>query len=267
MFAGLVSSGVCGMYGVPGAPDWCDFCGSNFEVRFGLYRVPYAKMKEAMTTFWNRSLVKRSSCTAFVLVLFFFFGVSAHAQSSDVNVNLYGTFPSTASRGQSTIAGISQPPLTQTADSSLGFRIGARHMFRPLLGVEINYGYNRATQNYVGSPSESGPIYAHGKPFTIDYVATFRAFHGFHPFVLGGGGFVSYNISSYSAFPARAEKLPAGEYGLGADYKPRMLPSFMALRLQYRGLIEHAPDFRLTYLQTSNFINIAEPSVGLVFKF
>lgn len=217
--------------------------------------------------FWNRSLVKLFSCTVFVLVLSFFYAADAHAQASDVNVNVYGAFPSTASRGNATIVGINEPPLTQTADPSAGFRIGARHMFRPLFGLEVNFGYNRATQHFKGAPSETGPVYSHAKPFTIDYVATFPAFHGFKPFVLGGAGFVSYNISSFAYFPARPEKLPAGEYGFGADYKLHFLPRFMALRLQYRGLIEHGPDYKLTYLQTSNLINIAEPSVGLIFKF
>ncbi|HEX4020865.1 MAG TPA: hypothetical protein VHX63_06965 [Acidobacteriaceae bacterium] len=215
-----------------------------------------------MNTFWNRSFVKRSYCTAFVLVLSVFAVASAHAQT-DVNINAFGAFPGTAT-GPATVTG---QPLKQTADPSLGFRIGARHVFSPLFGLEINYGYSRAVQHFTGDPSQTGPVYAHAKPFSIDYVATFPTFHGFKPFALGGAALVTYNISSFSAIPARLERLPAGEYGVGADYRPAMFPRYLGFRFQYRGLVEHAPDFRLPYLQTNNLINIAEPSVGLYFKF
>jgi hypothetical protein len=206
---------------------------------------------------------------------------SSFGQKTDVNVNLYGTIPSSAtgpaiygSSGQPIVP--PAPDIHQSADPSLGFRIGARHIFSPIFGLEINYGYNRATQHFTNVPSiGSAPVYSHAKPFTVDYVVTVpHTFFGIRPFALAGAGFISYNISSYTAtppgspaLPVRPEKLPVFEYGIGADFNPKFLPPFMALRLQYRGLIGHAPDYRLTYLATSNVINIAEPQAGLVFKF
>lgn len=216
--------------------------------------------------------MKRLLNAVFVLALAFFAFPSAQAQSSDVNFNLYGTFPSSATGPVTQPLSGSQPlvplvALHQTADPSLGFRMGARHMFRPLFGLEINWGYNRAVQHFTGAMSQTGPVYAHGKPFTIDYVATLPQYHMLKPFVLGGAGFVSYNISSNALLPARAEKLPAGEYGIGFDYAPHSFPRFFGFRIQYRGIVEHAPDFRLTYLSTNNLINIAEPSAGVYLKF
>ena len=160
------------------------------------------------------------------------------------------------------------PPLQQTADPSLGFRIGARHIFSPIFGVEANFGYSRATQHFVGNSIQTGVVYSHAKPFTIDYVATVPfSFRGIKPFVLAGGGLISYNISSTSNLPVRPEKIPVFEYGLGADFHPGLLPPFMAMRFQYRGLVGHAPDYLLPYLATHNVINISEPQAGLVFKF
>lgn len=200
--------------------------------------------------------------------------VPSFAQKADINVNLYGTFPGKATGGPVTIDTRTYPGVTQTADSALGFRIGGRYIFSPIFGLEMNYGYSRATQHFVGGPSQTGTVYSHAKPFTIDYVASLPwSPHGIRPFVLGGGGLISYNISSYTqrppggGLPARPEKIPVFEYGAGFDYHPGMLPNFMALRFQYRGLVGHAPDYRLPYLATSNLINIAEPQVGLVFKF
>jgi len=197
-----------------------------------------------------------------------FAALPSFGQKADVNVNIYGTFPSTATGSPIYFNGQNFSPVTQNAAPSAGFRIGGRYIFSPIFGLEVNYGYNRATQYFVSSPQQSGTVYSHAKPFTIDYVATApHVYYGLKPFVLAGAGFIDYNISSFSALPARAEKIPIFEYGLGADYHPTMFPNFMSLRFQYRGLVGHAPDYLLPYLATTNLINIAEPQAGLVFKF
>ncbi len=205
-----------------------------------------------------------------------FVSSSSFAQKADVNINIYGVFPPSASGGPTTTPGIKNPypARTQTADAALGFRIGGRYIFSPIFGLELNFGYSRANQHFKGGPVQTGPVYSHAKPFTIDYVASLPfSLHGIRPFVLGGGGLISYNISSYVAsppstgIPARPEKIPVFEYGIGADYHPGFLPPFMAMRFQYRALVGHAPDYRLPYLATTNLINISEPQAGLVFKF
>lgn len=217
----------------------------------------------------RKHLLRHARRSALVFAAGFLFAAgSSLAQKSDVNVNLYGTFPSSASGPTTFLDGQTFGPRQQTADSSLGFRIGARHVFSPIFGLELNYGYSRATQHFTGDLSQTGVVYSHAKPFTIDYVATSpQLFHGLRPFALGGAGFISYNISSFSSIPARPEKIPVFEYGFGADYQPARFPNFLALRLQYRGLVGHAPDYLLPYLSTTNVINIAEPQVGLAFKF
>ena len=231
----------------------------------------------------SKHLLRRAPWSLALLAAGFLLLVSpSFGQKTDVNVNLYGTIPTSASGPA--IDGNTGQPITgfpsihQSADPSLGFRVGARHIFSPIFGLELNYGYNRATQHFTNIPNGvngSYVVYSHAKPFTVDYVASVPlSFHGIRPFALAGAGFISYNISSYAALPpgppslpARPEKIPVFEYGVGADFHPGLLPPFMALRLQYRGLIGHAPDYRLTYLATSNLINIAEPQIGVVFKF
>lgn len=229
----------------------------------------------------SKLLPRRFSRNALLLAAGFFFVLSpSFGQKTDINVNLYGRF-ATAATGPIPVdnTGAQIPgatPLKQTADPAMGFRFGFRHIFNPIFGLEINFGYSRATQHFTGAtPSQNGVVYSHAKPFTIDYVASIpHTFFGVQPFVLGGAGLISYNISSYTAtppgepsLPARPAKVPVFEYGVGADFHPGLLPNFMALRLQYRGLVGHAPDYRLPYLATNNFTNIAEPQAGLVFKF
>lgn len=212
--------------------------------------------------------------------VFFLIVSPSFGQKTDVNVNLYGAFASSASgpaidsTTNQPIAGA--PDIHQSADPALGFRIGVRHIFSPIFGLEMNLGYNRATQHFTNVPSVgSAPVYSHAKPFTVDYVVSVpHTFFGVQPFALAGAGLISYNISSYTAtppgvpsLPARAHIVPVFEYGLGADFHPGLLPPFIALRVQYRGLIGHGSDYRLPYLRTNNVINIAEPQVGLAFKF
>ncbi len=224
-------------------------------------------MKEAMNMDWNRLSASRYACGILLLACAFFIALPAQAQS-DINVNLFEAFPTSTSAPASKASdGTLIPALHQSADRSLGFRIGLRHMFHPHFGLEANWGYNRAVQHLSGAPYASGPVYAHAKPFTIDYVATIKTYRGFKIFALAGGGGVSYNISSYSSVPAQSKLMPAIEYGVGADYQPHVFPSHIGLRFQYRGLVEHAPDFKLKYFQTNSLINIAEPQVGFVFKF
>lgn len=221
----------------------------------------------------SKHWLRHARTTGLLMAAVFFFCTSpCFGQKSDVNINLYGAFPSAAT-GPALNPG--DPPLKQTADPSLGVRGGARHIFSPIFGLEVNFGYNRATQHFSGNSIQTGVVYSHAKPFTIDYVATWpHLVHGFRPFILAGAGLISYNISSYTAappgapsLPVRPEKIPAGEYGIGADYHPSAFPPFMAMRFQYRGLIAHGPDYLLPYLATSTFTNIAEPQAGLVFKF
>jgi len=197
----------------------------------------------------------------------------AFVQNTDININLYGTFPMTAT-GPVPKESTGQPAsgftaLRQSADPSAGFRFGVRHVFNPLFGLEFNVGYNSATQHFTGAtPSQNGVVYSHAKPITFDYVVSMpHLFHGLQPFALVGAGFISYNISSTGIFAAWPEKIPVAEYGVGVDYHPGLLPQFMAMRFQFRGLVGHAPDYRLPPLATNNVVNISEPQVGLVFKF
>ena len=224
-----------------------------------------------MHSFWPRI------CRGlFLLVLAAALVASARAQT-DINVNLYEAIPTSASKPVTESGGVvTDPGVNQSADPSLGFRMGLRHMFHPHFGLEVNWGYNRATQHFSGSSQTDATVYSHAKPLTIDYVSRIKAYKGFQFFWLAGAGFVSYDISSYGpgsssgapvTEPAQSEILPAGEYGVGADYHLHKMPKFLGLRLQYRAIVEHAPDYRLTYLSTNNLINISEPSIGLTLKF
>lgn len=241
----------------------------------------------------HKHLLRQASCSALLCAAGFFIVASSFAQktlvqktdaivrNTDINVNIYGAFPMTATGAVpvDSTTGLPIPGTTalkQSADPAPGFRIGVRHIFSPIFGLEFNYGYNPAIQHFSGATlSQDGPVYSHAKPLTFDYVATMpHLFHGFQPFALGGAGFIYSNISSYVEAPPGAPSVavkpimnPVAEYGFGADYHPSQFPAMMSMRFQYRGLVGHAPGYRNPLLATNSLINIAEPQVGLVFKF
>jgi len=109
----------------------------------------------------------------------------------------------------------------------------------------------------------------------------------FEPFVLVGAAALRFNPNSTWVFlPDFANDVPdrisinlgaakqtelAVLYGAGVDYQ---LYGRLALRLQYRGFVYQAPDFKVTTASggavsfaTASRSHMAEPSIGLVFRF
>ena len=109
----------------------------------------------------------------------------------------------------------------------------------------------------------------------------------FEPFVLAGGAALRFNPrSTWVILPDFTNNVPdrvqinlsaakqteaAFLYGGGLDYK---LHDRIALRFQYRGFFYPAPDFKINTASggavsftTSSRSHIAEPSIGLVFRF
>jgi hypothetical protein len=119
----------------------------------------------------SKHLLRRASRAALYCAAGFFFVASASfgqktlvektdalVKNTDVNVNIYGTFPSTATGNAAVdpVTGTVPPGTTslkQSANSAAGFRIGVRHVFSPIFGLEANFGYNPATQNFTGGTS------------------------------------------------------------------------------------------------------------------
>ena len=76
--------------------------------------------------------------------------------------------------------------------------------------------------------------------------------------------------------PASQQTKPAFLYGGGFDWRifssvplirRSVVTNYLALRLQYRGLVYKAPDFKVQNLFTGARGHMAEPSIGIVVKF
>jgi outer membrane immunogenic protein len=92
----------------------------------------------------------------------------------------------------------------------------------------------------------------------------------FEPFLLGGLGALSFvpgntYIDTFQVPVASVKQTQMMFlYGAGVDYRVR---SHIAVRLQYRGLIYKTPDFQNPSLFVGGLGHMAEPSIGIVFRF
>ncbi len=140
---------------------------------------------------------------------------------------------------------------TVTPTNSLGFLATARYRFDAKQSLAFNYGRTKNSQIFstVFSPMETEKL---------------------EPFLFAGAGALVFNptntfIDGFQLPVAAVRQTEiAFLYGGGVDYRVR---SFVGLRLQYRGLIYKAPDFSFPGFLTGGRGHLAEPSIGLVFKF
>jgi len=161
--------------------------------------------------------------------------------------------------------------------------ITGRYRFSEHSSVEINYAHTANSQIYLASPLTyriQGTI----AEYSGAYVFSFHQSAKIEPFVFAGAGalvfYPGYNFNTVNGvqtfLPVSQQTKPAFLYGGGLDYKifsrvPLVnrspLINHVALRLQYRGLVYKAPDFRVQNLFTGALGHMAEPSVGIVVKF
>ncbi len=194
----------------------------------------------------------------------------------DVSVNLAATF-TRSSTGNG---------ITQSATVGGNPFATFRYKLAPKHSLVFNYGRGRDSQTY-RSGFDFNEV-THITEYSGAYVLSPFQKGRFQPFALVGGGILKFNPQStwvvlpdYSGnIPDRVQTAvgatnqikPTFLYGVGVDYTlPRV--SHFALRLQYRGFLYNNPDFNVNSSSSSvSFFtgtkgHMAEPSIGLVFRF
>jgi len=179
--------------------------------------------------------------------------------------------------------------IAQSATNGANFFGTFRVKFKAKHSLLFNYGRAKNTQIHQSSSAFDFHILAKATEYTGAYAYTPFQKGRFAPFVLAGAGAlifsprdtvlvvadVSNNVISRfeTSIGAAKQTEIAFLYGVGVDYR---LPVFsrLSLRLQYRGLFYNAPDFKVDAssgnslsLSTGARGHMAEPSIGLVFRF
>jgi len=162
--------------------------------------------------------------------------------------------------------------VVQTPTNARGILATLRLRFSPQSSMEVTYGRTNNSQKYTTSALDYR-IQADVTEFSGAYVFSPFETEKLEPFFLAGAGALVFN--PYDSF-IESIRVPgvgvrqtavAFLYGGGVNYHLRWLPSRFALRLQYRGLVYQAPDFKVRVLFTGSRGHIAEPSAGIVFRF
>lgn len=186
---------------------------------------------------------------ALFVAMFFVTGAIAQEQpGSAVSVNFSGVF--TAHNGD-------QP------SGNAAYLASFEHFFGEHGGVVLNYA-NLRDQKFA---TPDGGVQSNAHETTVAYVARFT--HGkLAPFAIVGSGALIFSptnnfVLSSGGTPTTQAKA-AFLYGGGADYN---FTRNIAFRVQYRGLLFRSPDFHTMDLNNQAYAHLAEPSVGVVFRF
>jgi len=168
--------------------------------------------------------------------------------------------------------------------NSGAFLLTGRYRFSDHNSVEINYSHTANSQIYFASPL-TYRIQDTIAEYSGAYVYSFHESKRAEPFVFAGAAalifYPSYSLNYINGvqatIPVSQQTKPAFLYGGGFDWKvfssvpflhrSPTLSNHVALRLQYRGLVYKAPDFKIQNLFTGARGHMAEPSIGIVVKF
>jgi opacity protein-like surface antigen len=201
----------------------------------------------------------RSAVLLTVIFLILAGGI-ASAQQTDVSANVFGAYTNS----------VNGKGLHETATKSGGVLLSFRFFPHQHNGVEVNYAYTKNSQRYSdlsGFPVASVQSSIH--ELTGDYV--FHVNRGpVQPFALAGAGFLLFSptdSATKAADPSISRQIrPALLYGVGLDLR---ISREVAVRAQYRSLLYEAPDFygNALAIHTGAAMQMAEPSVGLVYRF
>jgi opacity protein-like surface antigen len=203
------------------------------------------------------------SPVAFVAFIFLFI-TSGFAQDFKSEVSVQGT--ANLPKNSTNI------DIPHDATKSGGFLVGYRYHLNPWFAVQGDYGYTRDTQKYFDPVFGETDIQSNIHQLTGEAVITAPASSKVRPYGLAGIGAVFFRptnslLNSFIGVgnnTGNNQAKPAFVYGGGVDFD---ITKYMAFRAEYRGLVFKIPDFQLPGLASDNFTHLAQPSVGLVWRF
>jgi opacity protein-like surface antigen len=144
-----------------------------------------------------------------------------------------------------------------------------RFRFNRTHGIAFNIGRTDNSQIFI-LPPDSYRLETSITEYTGAYTLNLFHFQKLEPFLFAGGGALRFYpgktfIDGFqNGFPAYTQTSLAFLYGGGVDYP---VWRRVALRLQYRGLIYKEPTLRIQQFFTGVRGHMAEPAIGVVFRF
>ena len=192
---------------------------------------------------------------ALVLAALALFSLPALAQNgnSEVSVNFTGNFQKSAAG-----FGVSDNP-----SYSGGLLANYRYHFNRWSAIEVNYSHTRFSQFYNNATATQANV----NEATFAYLFTFGVPQEarLHPFVEAGTGVLFFSpIAAGTNSGSLSQDRATFLYGCGVTYK---LAHGLSLQVGYRGLVYRTPDFTIATQFTNAPTHMAEPYVGVSFRF
>jgi outer membrane immunogenic protein len=209
---------------------------------------------------FSRSLL--GGCGVFALMMLSAPSFAQNIGRSEINVQ--ATVPLELSNSAVDASG---ETLTNDPTRSAGFLLGYSFAVDKRFRVEADYGASRNSQRFVG---EAGLTELQGdmNQFTgeIGFALSTRS-SKFLPYVFAGTGVVKFaptDFTKSTVAGVQSQTEPVFVYGGGLEIG---LTQNMGIRTEYRGLLTKSPTYDLPSIGSTDNLNIAEPSVGLYFRF
>lgn len=219
----------------------------------GSYTCSQSMSQQEILTTMSKKLWLLSS--AFIC----FFIATATAQDLHSEVSIQGTANFTRNSDSLDIP--------HSATKSGGFLAGYRLHLNRWLAVQGDYGYTRNSQDYFDPFFGPTRVQTNIHELTGEAVITAPTTSKVRPYALAGIGglfFRPVNNIDNAALGVSNQTKPAFVYGGGIDFN---LVKNVALRGEYRGLVFKILDFQIPGLASDAFTHVAQPSVGLVWRF
>jgi hypothetical protein len=159
--------------------------------------------------------------------------------------------------------------------NTFGAIVNLRYTVKPYIGLEINYGYARYTENFTianTSTSPTGatglflPIQTNANEYTIGYVAHTKELHyGVTPWVSAGAGATAFRPTKGGGLGFLEQARATYYYAFGADSVP--IAKYFGLRATFRENFYLAPDYQTNYIRDLKRSTAFEPGFGFYIKF
>lgn len=212
-----------------------------------------------------------------ILVTVLAFGSMAHAQGFTSNISIglgfQGIFPAATYTRAITDANFAAGG-TQSTTNSAGIVGDARYDFGKHSAIGAALTVNRNTEVFYNNDGQGiSRVKTNDFEMIGTYIFRLPINERVKPYAMFGGGMIRFspvNGGYNNTGTPQADTKPAFAYGFGTDVK---VSDHFAVRLQYRGLLHAAPDFKLTSSDPSvNFgtglrTHVAEPSIQVVYHF
>jgi opacity protein-like surface antigen len=157
-------------------------------------------------------------------------------------------------------------PITYQPTTTGGLNAKYAYQFNKWAGADAGFGMARYSQNYAGDFGTSS-VESNLRQLTTDFVLHIPdRLARIHPYAVIGVGAMRFNPTENVNNMAGtvAQTRAAFIYGGGADID---VSKRVGIRAEYRGFRFKVPDFQLPALTMNEETHIAEPSVGVYFRF